>query len=159
MSPKSHTMLCFSSAPTKLQVHKRFRIKFILLQYDLFYTVQAANSKITQTSIGNHLEYHCEKLSSLWNFENWDQKWRMCSRKQFLFHLFYTTDEGSYKLWKIRHTESKQLVSLTKRISNKFFQCPQSSPPASTRSLQLPFVFLWLITLLYHFQNFWNSHP
>ena len=36
--------------------------------------------------------------------------------------------------------KSKQVVSLAKRISNKFFQCPQSSPPASTRSLQLPFV-------------------
>ena len=38
--------------------------------------------------------------------------------------------------------KSKQVVSLAKRISNKFFQCPQSSPPASTRSLQLPFVFI-----------------
>ena len=75
-------------------------------QYDLFYTVQAANSKITQTSIENHLEYHCEKLPSLCNFENWDQKWRMRSRNQFLF-LFYTTDEGNYKLWKIRHTEKQ----------------------------------------------------
>ena len=28
-----------------------------LLQYDLFYTVQAANSKIIQASIENHLEY------------------------------------------------------------------------------------------------------
>ena len=36
--------------------------------------------------------------------------------------------------------KSKQVVSLAKRISNKFFQCLQSSPPASTRSLQLPFV-------------------
>ena len=36
--------------------------------------------------------------------------------------------------------KSKQVVSLAKRISNKFFQCPQTSPPASTRSLQLPFV-------------------
>ena len=47
--------------------------------------------------------------------------------------------------------KSKQVVSLAKQISNKFFQCLQSSPPASTRSLQLPFVcfckyvafFLW----------------
>ena len=31
--------------------------------------------------------------------------------------------------------KSKQVVSLAKRISNKFFQCPQASPPASTRSL------------------------
>ena len=30
----------------------------------------------------------------------------MCSRNQFLLHLFYTTDEGSYKLWNIRHTSS-----------------------------------------------------
>ena len=57
-------MLCFSSAPryiiqvteslifknsdiirfcAKLRVHKRFRFKFILLQYDLFYTVQAVS--------------------------------------------------------------------------------------------------------------------
>ena len=36
--------------------------------------------------------------------------------------------------------KSKQVVSLAKRISNKFFQCLQSSPPASTRRLQLPFV-------------------
>ena len=28
--------------------------------------------------------------------------------------------------------KSKQVVSLAKRISNKFFQCPKSSPPAST---------------------------
>ena len=34
----------------------------------------------------------------------------------------------------------KQVVSLVKQFSNKFFQCLQSSPPASTRSLQLPFV-------------------
>ena len=69
----------------------------------------------------------------------------MCSRNQFmLFHLFYTTDEGNYKLWKIRHIlKSKQAVSLVKRISNKFFQYLRSSPPASTRSLQLPFVFTW----------------
>ena len=36
--------------------------------------------------------------------------------------------------------KSKQVLSLVKWISNKFFQCLQSSPPASTRSLQLPFV-------------------
>ena len=36
--------------------------------------------------------------------------------------------------------KGKQVVSLVKRFSNKFFQCLQSSPPASTRSLQLPFV-------------------
>ena len=66
----------------------------------------------------------------------------MYSRNQFLFHLFYTTDEGNYRLWKIRHTEKqcKQVVSLAKWISNKVFQCLQSPPPASTRSLQLPFV-------------------
>ena len=64
----------------------------------------------------------------------------MCLRNQFLFHLFYTTDEGNYKLWKIRHTEKQTVVSLAKRISYKFFQCPQSPPPASTCSLQLPFV-------------------
>ena len=38
--------------------------------------------------------------------------------------------------------KSKQIVYLAKRISNKFFQCPQSSPAASTRSLQLPFVYV-----------------
>ena len=36
--------------------------------------------------------------------------------------------------------KGKQVVSLVKRFSNKFFQCDQSSPPASSRSLQLPFV-------------------
>ena len=36
---------------------------------------------------------------------------------------------------------SKQVVSLAKRISYKFFQCLQYSPPASTRSLQLSFVY------------------
>ena len=41
--------------------------------------------------------------------------------------------------------KSKQVVSLVKQISNKFFQCPQSSPPASTRSLQLPFVFVVIV--------------
>ena len=112
------------------------------MQYDLFCTVQAANSIITQISIENHLEYHSEKLSSLWNFENWDKKWRMCSRNQFLFHLLYTTDEGNYKLWKIRHTEKQTSSFLSKRISNKFFQNLQSSPPASTRSLQLSFVII-----------------
>ena len=34
-------------------------------------------------------------------------------------------------------------VSLVKRFSNKFFQCLQSSPSASTRSLQLPFVVIY----------------
>ena len=70
----------------------------------------------------------------------------MCPRNQFLFHLFYTTDEGNYNLWKIRHTESKQVVSLAKRISNKFFQYRQfhhQHPHAvATRSLQLPFVYI-----------------
>ena len=65
----------------------------------------------------------------------------MCSRNQFLLHLCYTTDEGNYKLWKIRHTERQPVVSLVKRFSNEFFQCLRSSPPASTRSLQLPLVF------------------
>ena len=51
----------------------------------------------------------------------------------------------NYKLWKIRHLKSKQ-VSLEKQFSNKFFQCFQFSPPASTCSLQLPFVLLRLVT-------------
>ena len=37
--------------------------------------------------------------------------------------------------------KGKHVVSLVKRLSNKFFQCLRSSPPASTRSLQLPCVF------------------
>ena len=36
--------------------------------------------------------------------------------------------------------KGKQVVSLVKQFSNKFLQCLQSSPPASTHSLQLPFV-------------------
>ena len=49
----------------KLRVHKRFRILFILLQYDLFYTVQAVNRKITQTSIENHLDSLRKVIQSL----------------------------------------------------------------------------------------------
>ena len=45
----------------------------------------------------------------------------------------------NYKLWKIRHTE-RQTSFFSKTTCNKFFQCLQSSPSASTRSLQLPFV-------------------
>ena len=65
-------MLCFYSVPryliqvteslifknleiirfcAKLRVHKRFRIWFILLQYDLFYTVQAVSRKITPSDL------------------------------------------------------------------------------------------------------------
>ena len=63
----------------------------------------------------------------------------MCSRNQFLLHLFYTT------LLVIINCETSDVlkgkqVSLVKRFSNNFFQCLQSSLPASTRSLQLPFV-------------------
>ena len=36
--------------------------------------------------------------------------------------------------------KEKQVVCLVKQFSNKFSQCLRSSPPASTRSLQLPFV-------------------
>lgn len=37
---------------------------------------------------------------------------------------------------------SLTIALLPRRFSNKFFQCLQSLPPASTRSLQLPFVLL-----------------
>ena len=56
-----------------------------------------------------------KKLSILWNFENWDQKWRMhmCSRNQFLLHLFYTTLLVIMKCGKSDILKSKQ-VSLEK---------------------------------------------
>ena len=43
--------------------------------------------------------------------------------------------------------KGKQVVSLVKRFSNKFFQCLRSSPPASTRSLQLSFVIIWKLNI------------
>ena len=53
---------------------------------------------------------------------------------------------------KSHELKGKQVVSLVKRFSNKFFQCLQSSPPASTCSLQLPVVlsshFEWLVFLV-----------
>ena len=46
----------------------------------------------------------------------------------------------------IQSLKFRKLRSNVKRFSNKFFQCLQSSPPASTCSLQLPVVyfFCWL---------------
>ena len=63
----------------------------------------------------------------------------MCSKNQFLRRLFYTTLLVIINCGKSDILKGKQ-VSLVKQFSNKFFQCLQSSPPASTRSLQLPFV-------------------
>ena len=37
------------------------------------------------------LEYHYVKLCIPRKFENWEWKWKMFSKTQFLFHLFYTT--------------------------------------------------------------------
>ena len=46
----------------------------------------------------------------------------MRSSNQFLFHLFYTTTEGNFKLWKIRHTEKQtsSFFSKTKFLINYF---------------------------------------
>ena len=63
----------------------------------------------------------------------------MCSRNQFLFH-FTQQMKVIINCGKSDILKSKQVVSLVKRFSNKLFQCLQSSPPASTRSLQLPLV-------------------
>ena len=109
-------MLCFFSAPryliqvteslifenleiirfcAKLRVHKRFRIQFILLQYYLFYTVQAASSKITQISIDNHLEYDCEKVLKL------RSKVKNVLKKSVLASSVLHNIACNYKLWKI----------------------------------------------------------
>ena len=75
----------------------------------------------------------------------------MCSRNQFLLHLFCTRDEGMkvvINCGKSDILKGKQVVSLEKRFSNKFFQCLRSSQPASTCSLQLPFVLIILTKLL-----------
>ena len=50
--------------------------------------------------------------------------------------------------------KSKQVDSLAKRIFNKFSHCLQSSPPASTRSLQLPFVWKWNSSAHFSFSFF-----
>ena len=61
------------------------------------------------------------------------------AKTQFLLHLFHTTLLVIINCGKSELLKGKQ-VSSEKRFSNKLFQCFQSSPPASTCSLQLPFV-------------------
>ena len=118
-------MLCFSSAPryliqvTESLIFKNLEIiRFCAKQYDLFYTVQAVSRKITQISMENHLDSLRKVIQSL--------KFRKLRSK-------------------VKNVLKKSVpvssVCLVKRFSNKFFQCLRSSPPASTRSLQLPFVF------------------
>ena len=82
----------------------------------------------------------------------------MCSRNQFLLHLFYTTllviiNCGNSDILKGIH------VSLVKDVLIKFFQCLQSSPPASTRSLQLPFVLVCYLLLKWFYENPKRSNP
>ena len=135
-------MLCFSSAPTKLQVHKRFRIQFTLLQYDLFHTVQAANSKITQTS-KRTIQNITAKSFPVFGISKIEIKSEECAQEiSSCFICFTQQMKVIINCGKSDILKSKQVVSVAKRIPNKFFQCLQSSPPASTRSLQLPFVVL-----------------
>ena len=151
-------MLCFSSAPryfiqvteslifknleiirfcAKLRVHKRFRIQFILLQYYLLYTVQAVSREITQISIENHPDSLRKVIQSL-KF----RKLRCAQEISSCFICFTQQMKVVINCGKSDILKGKQVpvVSLVKRFSNKFFQCLRSSPPASTRSLQLPFV-------------------
>ena len=109
-------------------------MKTALLQYDLFYTVQAASRKITQISIDNHLEYHCEKVSKLRSKVKNVLK-KSVPASSVLHTLLVVINCGNSDILKGKR------VSLVKRFSNNFFQCLHSSPPASTRSLQLPFVY------------------
>ena len=86
------------------------------------------------------IENHLEKVIQSLKFRKLRSKARICSRNQFLLHLFYTTLLVIINCGKSDILKSKQ-VSLEKQFSNKFFQCLRFSPPASTCSLQLPFVF------------------
>ena len=82
---------------------------FYCNNYDLFYTVQAASSKITQISIDNHLEYDCEKVSKL------RSKVKNMLKKSVLALSVLHNIACNYKFLKIRHT-ARQTSFFSKTI-------------------------------------------
>ena len=105
----------------------------------MFYTVQAVSRKITQILIENHLDSMRKIIQSL-KFQKLRSKVKNVLKKSVPAHtelMKIVKNCGKSDILR----KGKQVVSLVKRFSNKFFQCLQSSPPASTHSLQLPFVF------------------
>ena len=106
----------------KLRVHKRFRIQFILLQYYLFYTVQAVSREITQISIVNHPDSLRKVIQSL--------KFRKLRCAQEISSCFICFTQQMKVAINCGKSDILKVVSLVKRFSNKFFQCLRSSPPA-----------------------------
>ena len=164
MSPKSHSMLWFSSASryliqvTESLSSKIWRSSDFVRSYEsinvfvfssfycnnvLLYTVQAVSSKITQISIDNHL-YSLRKVIQS-EISKIEIKSEECAQEISSCFICFTQDmKVVTNCRKPDILKGKQVVSLVKRFSKKFFQCLQSSPPASTCSLQLPFVYIFL---------------
>ena len=93
---------------------------------------------IAQISRENHLDSLQKVIQSL-KFRKLRSKVKNALKKSVPASFVLGKNPGG-KLWKIRHTERQTSSFFSKTISNKFFQCLQSSPPVSTSSLQLPFV-------------------
>ena len=134
-------MLCFSSAPRKLQVHKCFRIQFIqycnMICFTPFRRLTVKSHRLRLKTIQNITA----KSYPVFEISKIEIKTDECAQEISSYFICFTQQmKVIISCGKSDILKSKQVVSLAKRIFNKFFHCLQSSPPASTCSLQLPFV-------------------
>ena len=134
-------MLCFSSAPRKLQVHKCFRMQFIqycnMICFTPFRRLTVKSHRLRLRTIQNITA----KSYPVFEISKIEIKTDECAQEISSYFICFTQQmKVIISCGKSDILKSKQVVSLAKRIFNKFFHCLQSSPPASTRSLQLPFV-------------------
>ena len=96
--------------------------------------------KITQILIENHLD-PLRKSYPVFEISKIEIKSEECAQEiSSCFICFTQQMKVVINCGKSDILKGKLVVSLVKRFSNKFFQCLRSSPPASTRSLQLPLV-------------------
>ena len=85
----------------------------------------------------------------------------MCSRKQFLLHLFYTTlvlNIINCGKSDILNQKANKFLSLEKRLSNKLFQCFQSSPACSIHMQFIATSFSFLSKINYFCSVFPRQH-